>query len=86
MGSGRPVRAHTEGCRVANYDLGLRALCRHCSSLNATRLGDCPVCGETVCDQCGDVYHVGGEKKSIHFECRAHEESPFRMIKFVKDE
>lgn len=61
-------------------------MCRHCGAENPHRLGLCHVCGLSVCDKCGDIQHVKGEKRVIHHRC-LHEDDEgggFTMIKFVK--
>jgi hypothetical protein len=69
---------------LSNYGRTLAGMCRFCASFGTLRIGECAVCGQSVCDKCGDVHHVRGEKRVIHHDCLAHEDSPFKMIKFVK--
>ena len=69
---------------MPEYGRALGGMCRHCAAFGTVRIGECPVCHEAVCDKCGEIHHVRGTKEAIHHECRAHEDAPFKMIKFVK--
>jgi hypothetical protein len=69
---------------VSDYGRALGGMCRHCAAFGVVRLGVCPVCGEAVCEKCGDTHHVRGEKEVIHQACLSHDDSPFKMIRFVK--
>ena len=62
----------------------LARLCRHCGTVDASRLWQCTVCGMAVCDRCGNVQHVHGEGKVIHNACLADGDHGFTMIRFVK--
>lgn len=48
------------------------------------RLGHCKVCGLAVCERCGNVQHVHGEREVTHNECLHKSGDSFSMIKFVK--
>jgi len=48
------------------------------------RLGHCSVCGLAVCEKCGNIQHVKGEKQVIHNECLHRSGDSFSMIKFIK--
>jgi len=62
----------------------LSRLCRHCGAVDAPKLGQCTVCGMAVCDRCGNVQHVHGERRVIHDACLSESDHGFTMIKFVK--
>ena len=64
--------------------IGLERMCRHCGAVDTLRLGHCSVCGMVVCDRCGNVQHVRGEKRVTHNSCLKEDDSGFSMIKFVK--
>ncbi len=61
-----------------------RAMCRHCGALDKHKLGTCSVCGLNVCENCGNVQLVHGEKRVTHDACLSRDEDGFTMIKFVK--
>ena len=62
----------------------LSRLCRHCGAVDAPKLGQCTVCDLAVCDRCGNVQHVHGERRVIHNACLADGDHCFTMIRFVK--
>ena len=59
-------------------------LCSQCGSTSARRLGECSVCGRTVCENCGSIQVTGGMRKPIHRECLKKADGHFKMIKFVR--
>jgi len=62
----------------------LRRFCPHCGAVGTARIGHCSVCGLAVCEKCGNIQHVKGEKQVIHNECLHRSGDSFSMIKFVK--
>ncbi len=64
--------------------IDLKRLCRHCGAVDTRRLGECNVCGLTVCDQCGNTQHSHGERRVTHNACLKEDESGFSMIRFVR--
>jgi len=63
----------------------LGRFCAHCGAEGEMRIGICAECGAPVCAKCGNIQHVGGERKPMHDLCLKHsEDSGFSMIKFVK--
>lgn len=58
-------------------------VCPHCGAKDVRRLGFCNVCDKTVCERCGNVNYVGGERRVIHLECQRKDADSFSMIKFV---
>ncbi len=68
---------------MPDRDTSLARTCLNCGSMGSTRLGSCSVCGLSVCDRCGNVQHVGGEKRATHNKCLSKDQG-FSMIKFVK--
>lgn len=63
---------------------GLSQLCPHCGSFGARRLGSCKVCRFPVCEKCGNVQHIKGERRAVHDVCLRDSGDAFSMIKFVK--
>lgn len=63
---------------------GTAAFCPHCGAVGARRLGPCRVCGLSVCDQCGNIQHAGGERRPVHDACLRESGDAFSMIRFVK--
>ena len=61
-----------------------RRFCSHCGAIGAQRIGYCKVCDISVCERCGNIQHIQGEKQAIHDECLNKASSGFSMIKFVK--
>ncbi|MDZ4170106.1 MAG: hypothetical protein U1E26_10730 [Coriobacteriia bacterium] len=59
-------------------------LCPHCGAIDSRRLGDCSVCHKLVCERCGNIQFIGGERRVTHHECLKKEDTGFTMIKFVK--
>jgi hypothetical protein len=59
-------------------------MCPHCGSTGTRRLGECSVCGRTVCEHCGSVQFTAGTRKALHRECLKKADNHFSMIKFVK--
>jgi transposase-like protein len=62
----------------------LSKVCPHCGSTDTRRLGSCSVCCRPVCEHCGSVQFIGGERKPIHRECLKKADGQFKMIKFVQ--
>jgi hypothetical protein len=62
----------------------LDRMCRHCGAPDARKLGFCSVCELAVCDHCGNVQYVRGERRIVHNACLRNDENSFSMIKFVK--
>lgn len=58
--------------------------CPHCGAHHAVRLGECGVCKTTVCDHCGNVQYIRGERQIVHDACLEQASGSFSMIKFVK--
>jgi hypothetical protein len=69
--------------RMPDRTLDPERYCHHCGALDAPKLGRCVVCYLPVCDKCGNVQHVHGERRVIHDACLADDEKSFSMIKFV---
>jgi hypothetical protein len=63
---------------------GVAKFCPHCGAFGAPRLGSCSVCRLSVCEKCGNVQHIKGERTVIHNECLRESGDSFSMIKFVK--
>lgn len=59
-------------------------MCPHCGEKDGRRLGGCAVCHRTVCERCGNVSFVGGERRVTHAECLRRDEGAFKMIRFVR--
>lgn len=68
----------------AGYDNKLHGRCSYCATEDPTRLGICWVCDQAVCDKCGNVQYVKGERKVVHRACLNNSDDGFSMIKFVK--
>jgi hypothetical protein len=68
---------------MSGGDTGIGRACMFCGA-HAHRIGACAVCGRTVCERCGNVQHVRGEKRVTHNKCLAKDDGGFQMIKFVK--
>lgn len=62
----------------------LAGICPHCGAPDSRRLGVCTVCDRVVCDHCGNVQFVGGERRTTHAECLSKDDDAFKMIKFVR--
>ncbi len=62
----------------------LSRMCPHCGASNVLRFGECHVCTGTVCERCGNVQYIKGERKVVHDECLDKTADSFSMIKFVK--
>ena len=62
----------------------LARMCRHCGAIDAPRLGTCSVCELSVCEKCGNVQFVHGERRVTHDVCLSKNEEGFTMIKFVR--
>lgn len=62
----------------------LRKFCPHCGAVGAVRLGRCKACRLAVCEKCGNIQHVSGEREIIHDECLRESGGSFSMIKFIK--
>jgi len=73
---------NVKGTQVS--DLGMHRFCPHCGAVGSKRLGPCSVCGLAVCERCGNVQYVGGERRITHNECLGKSGDSFSMIKFVK--
>ena len=58
--------------------------CPHCGAENKERLGECHVCQCSVCEHCGNVQYIKGERHVVHDECLDGAGDRFSMIKFVK--
>jgi NMD protein affecting ribosome stability and mRNA decay len=69
---------------VPDFHPGIEKMCRHCGAMDAARLGLCSVCSLSVCEKCGNVQHVRGEKRVTHNSCLKDDEGGFSMIKFVR--
>jgi len=63
--------------------IDMSRMCRHCGAVDRPKLGQCVVCGMSVCDKCGNVQHTRGERRVIHDSCLREDEGGFSMIKFV---
>ncbi len=72
----------TRGVRVA--ERGAVRFCVYCGAVGAAHLGPCSVCGQRVCEKCGNIQHIKGECKPIHDACLKDSGDSFSMIKFVK--
>jgi translation initiation factor 2 beta subunit (eIF-2beta)/eIF-5 len=59
-------------------------VCTHCGAVDSHKLGRCTVCYLSVCDRCGNVQHVHGERQPVHNACLSEGDHGFTMIKFVK--
>ena len=62
----------------------LSRLCPHCGASDVLRFGECHICMGTVCEKCGNVQYIKGERKIVHDECLGRAADSFSMIKFVK--
>jgi len=62
---------------------GTMQMCPHCGATEVRRLGGCSVCDKTVCEHCGNVHIVQGERKATHAECLHRDMESFSMIRFV---
>jgi hypothetical protein len=62
----------------------LNRMCHHCGASNVVRFGECHVCAGTVCERCGNVQYIKGERKVVHDDCLEQTSDSFSMIKFVK--
>lgn len=58
-------------------------VCPYCGSTQVRRLGYCNVCDRLVCERCGNMHIVGGERRVTHSECTRKDGDSFSMIKFV---
>jgi hypothetical protein len=63
---------------------GMAKFCPHCGAFGTPRLGSCSVCHLSVCEKCGNIQHIKGERTIIHNECLRDSGDSFTMIKFVK--
>lgn len=63
---------------------GTSKFCPNCGTFGSTRLGSCNVCRLSVCDKCGNIQHIKGERQIIHNECLRDSGDSFSMIKFIK--
>lgn len=52
---------------------------------HARRLGPCDVCSRSVCEQCGNVQHMQGERRIVHDACLKKTGGGFSMIRLVDD-
>jgi hypothetical protein len=59
-------------------------MCPHCGSTTARNLGECAVCGEAVCSECGSIQIAAGKRTVMHRECVTQADDQFKMIKFVR--
>lgn len=59
-------------------------MCMFCGA-RAKRLGLCDVCNRGVCEKCGNVQHLKGERRIVHDSCLKKGDGGFSMIKFVED-
>jgi translation initiation factor 2 beta subunit (eIF-2beta)/eIF-5 len=62
----------------------LDRICTHCGAVDSHKLGQCTVCYMSVCERCGNIQHIHGERRPIHNSCLAEGDHGFTMIKFVK--
>ena len=62
---------------------GVLEVCPYCGATAVRRLGYCNVCDRVVCERCGNVHIVGGERRVTHSECLRKDNDSFSMIKFV---
>jgi hypothetical protein len=69
--------------QMSDRPTDLTRLCRHCGAVDAARIGQCVVCGLSVCERCGNVQHTHGERRIIHDSCLRQDGGGFTMIKFV---
>ncbi len=69
---------------VAEHDSKLHGRCMYCAIKNPSNLGVCWVCEVDVCDSCGNVQYVNGERRVVHRACLRQSDEGFSMIKFVK--
>lgn len=67
-----------------NVTGGASKFCPHCGAFSAPRIGSCSVCKLSVCERCGNIQHIKGERTIIHNECLRDSGDSFTMIKFVK--
>jgi hypothetical protein len=58
--------------------------CPYCGSDSGRHLGLCSVCSRSVCERCGNIQFVSGERKVTHKECLHRDDGAFKMIKFVR--
>lgn len=65
-------------------DSAYQHMCPHCGSTDTRRLGTCSVCNRVVCEHCGNVQIVAGERRPTHRECLRKDGGAFKMIKFVR--
>jgi hypothetical protein len=61
-----------------------KKFCHHCGAFGKPRIGACKVCGLSVCEQCGNIQYIQGEREIIHNACLGKSGESFSMIKFVK--
>lgn len=61
-----------------------KKFCPHCGAFGAPRIGACHVCGLSVCESCGNIQYIKGERQVIHDACLRNSGESFSMIKFVK--
>ena len=71
------------GAQVADGS-PLGRTCPHCGATNTTRFGACKVCEGTVCERCGNVQYIRGQREIVHDACLEKTTDSFSMIKFVK--
>jgi hypothetical protein len=69
---------------VPEDNIGLDRMCRHCGAIDSRRLGVCSVCDLAVCERCGNVQFVHGERRVTHDACLSQQDEGFTMIKFVR--
>lgn len=62
----------------------IKQICPYCGAVSARHLGECSVCHQAVCEQCGNVQFTAGERRATHNACLKDGDGGFRMIKFVR--
>lgn len=63
----------------------LHAICTHCGSVGAQRIGLCSVCDTPVCEKCGNTQITLTGTKVMHDSClKESAQTSFSMIKFVE--
>jgi hypothetical protein len=56
----------------------------YCGAEGGEKLGVCKICGQRVCEKCGNYQHSMGERFAAHNTCIRRDDSAFTMIRFVK--
>jgi hypothetical protein len=77
-------RVQVQGVSMYDAVPGPDRRCAHCGAVDSHKFGTCTVCYLPVCERCGNIQHVQGERRPIHNSCLAEGDHGFTMIKFVK--